>query len=115
MCEETAKIFSKMNVSIDPRQMRDLQTSYKQIVEIAKALLIDARLIIMDEPTTSLTQKEIDNVFSIIRGLTKDHDVTVIFISHKLGEVVDFCDSYTVLRNGENVASGSITQPDGTK
>lgn len=116
MCEETAKIFSKMNVSIDPRaMMRDLQTSYKQIVEIAKALLMDARLIIMDEPTTSLTQKEIDNVFGIIRGLTKDHDVTVIFISHKLGEVVDFCDSYTVLRNGENVASGSITQPDGTK
>ena len=62
-----------------------------------------------------MTQKEIDNVFSIIRGLTKDHGVTVIFISHKLGEVVDICDSYTVLRNGENVASGSITQPDGSK
>ncbi|MDI9499467.1 MAG: sugar ABC transporter ATP-binding protein [Clostridiaceae bacterium] len=116
MCEETAKVFKKMNVSIDPREvMRDLQTSYKQIVEIAKALLMDAKLIIMDEPTTSLTQKEIDNVFSIIRGLTKDHGVTVIFISHKLGEVVDICDSYTVLRNGENVASGSITQPDGSK
>lgn len=116
MCEETAKIFSKMNVTIDPRaMMRDLETSYKQIVEIAKSLLMDARLIIMDEPTTSLTQKEIDNVFNIIRGLTKDHDVTVIFISHKLGEVVDFCDSYTVLRNGENVSSGSITQPDGSK
>ena len=71
MCEETAKIFSKMNVSIDPRtMMRDLETSYKQIVEIAKALLMDARLI-MDEPTTSLTQKEIDNVFNIIRGLTR--------------------------------------------
>ena len=116
MCEETEKVFKKMNVSIDPRKMMgELETSYKQIVEIAKALLMDAKLIIMDEPTTSLTQKEIDNVFHIIRGLTKDHGVTAIFISHKLGEVVDFCDSYTVLRNGENVSSGSITLEDGTK
>ena len=116
MCAETAKVFEKMHVSIDPRKMmRELETSYKQIVEIAKALLMEAKLIIMDEPTTSLTQKEIDNVFSIIRNLTKEHDVTVIFISHKLGEVVDFCDSYTVLRNGENVSSGSIVQENGTK
>jgi ribose transport system ATP-binding protein len=69
----------------------------------------------MDEPTTSLTLKEIDNVFAIMRGLTTDHGVSIIFISHKLGEVVDFCDSYTVLRNGEKVADGYIMQPDGTK
>ena len=116
MCEETVRVFNKMNVSIDPRiMMRNLETSYKQVVEIAKALLMEAKLIIMDEPTTSLTQKEIDNVFEVIRGLTKDHGVTVIFISHKLGEVVDFCDSYTVLRNGENVSAGSIMQENGTK
>lgn len=88
MCAESTKIFEKMNVHIDPRRsMSSLETSYKQIVEIAKALLIDARLIIMDEPTTSLTQSEIDNVFDIVRGLTTNHGVTVIFISHKLGEV----------------------------
>ncbi len=116
MCAETTRVFEKMRVSIDPkRMMRDLETSYKQVVEIAKALLMEAKLIIMDEPTTSLTQKEIDNIFSIIRNLTVEHDVTVIFISHKLGEVVDFCDSYTVLRNGENVSSGSIVKEDGTK
>jgi ribose transport system ATP-binding protein len=116
MCEETEKVFKKMNVTIDPRtMMRDLETSYKQVVEIAKALLMDAKLIIMDEPTTSLTQKEIDNVFEIIRGLTRDHGVTVIFISHKLGEVVDFCDSYTVLRNGENISSGCILQENRAK
>ena len=116
MCMETKKVFEKMHVSIDPRKMMcELETSYKQVVEIAKALLMEAKLIIMDEPTTSLTQKEIDNVFAVIRGLTKDHGVTVIFISHKLGEVVDFCDSYTVLRNGENVSSGSIMQENGTK
>ncbi|MBQ8506261.1 MAG: sugar ABC transporter ATP-binding protein [Clostridia bacterium] len=116
MCEETQKVFDRMNVDINPRaMMHELETSYKQIVEIAKSLLRDAKLIIMDEPTTSLTQKEIDNVFSIMRNLTHTQGATIIFISHKLGEVVEFCDSYTVLRNGEKVFEGSITQPDGSK
>lgn len=116
MCEETKKVFDRMNVMIDPRaMMSELDTSYKQVVEIAKSLLHEAKLIIMDEPTTSLTQKEIDNVFKIMRNLTQTQGATIIFISHKLGEVVDFCDSFTVLRNGEKVYDGSITQPDGTK
>lgn len=111
MCAESTNIFNKMNVYIDPRRsMGSLETSYKQIVEIAKALLMDARLIIMDEPTTSLTQSEINNVFEIVKGLTANHGVTVIFISHKLGEVVDFCNSYTVLRNGQKVAEGAIEE-----
>ena len=116
MCEETQKVFDRMNVKINPRaMMHELETSYKQIVEIAKSLLRDAKIIIMDEPTTSLTQKEIDNVFSIMRNLTDTQGATIIFISHKLGEVVEFCDSYTVLRNGEKVFEGSITQQDGSK
>lgn len=116
MCEETQKVFDRMNVNINPRaMMHELDTSYKQIVEIAKSLLRDAKLIIMDEPTTSLTQKEIDNVFSIMRNLTQTQGATIIFISHKLGEVVEFCDSYTVLRNGEKVYDGSITLENGEK
>lgn len=116
MCRQSEEVFSRMNVQINPKaMMRDLETSYKQIVEIAKSLLRNAKLIIMDEPTTSLTLKEIDNVFAIMRGLTTEHGVSVIFISHKLSEVVDFCDSYTVLRNGEKVSDGCIMQPDGTK
>lgn len=116
MCEETQKVFDRMNVNINPRgMMYELETSYKQIVEIAKSLLRDAKLIIMDEPTTSLTQREIDNVFKIMRNLTQTQGATIIFISHKLGEVVEFCDSYTVLRNGEKVFDGSIAQPDGSK
>lgn len=115
MCEETKKVFERMNVHINPRaMMSELETSYKQIVEIAKSLLRNAKLIIMDEPTTSLTQKEIDNVFSIMRNLASQ-GATIIFISHKLGEVVEFCDSFTVLRNGEKVSDGSITRSDGTK
>ncbi len=116
MCEETRRVFEHMRVDIDPRaMMRDLETSYKQIVEIAKSVLRNARIIIMDEPTTSLTQTETENVFAIMRGLTKDHGATIIFISHKLGEVVEFCDSYTVLRNGEKVSDGYIMQEGGTK
>jgi len=116
MCKQSADVFSRMNVDIDPRtMMRDLDASYKQIVEISKSVLRNARIIIMDEPTTSLTQTEVENVFAIMRGLTKEHGVTIIFISHKLGEVVDFCDSYTVLRNGEKVSDGKINDPSGRK
>ncbi|NLF29032.1 MAG: sugar ABC transporter ATP-binding protein [Clostridiales bacterium] len=116
MCKLTQDVFDRMNVSIDPRQMMSkLETSYKQIVEIAKSLLREARIIIMDEPTTSLTQREIEKVFSIMRNLTREGGATILFISHKLNEVVEFCDGYTVLRNGEKVAEGRIVQPDGSK
>lgn len=80
MCNETQSVFERMNVKINPRAlMRELDTSYKQIVEIAKSLLRNAEIIIMDEPTTSLTQKEIDNVFSIMRTLSSQ-GTTIIWI-----------------------------------
>lgn len=108
MCIQTENIFRKMNVEVNPKTMvRDLQASYKQIIEIGKAILRDAQIIIMDEPTTSLTEPEVKNVFRVMKKLT-DTGTTIIFISHKLGEVVDFCDSYTILRNGENVNEGPI-------
>jgi ribose transport system ATP-binding protein len=114
MCRQSEETFRRMRVDIDPRaMMRNLETSYKQIVEIAKSLLRDAKLIIMDEPTTSLSLQEIDTVFSIMRNLTKEHGVTIIFISHKLGEVTDICDSFTVLRNGEKVVDGYINPQNG--
>jgi ribose transport system ATP-binding protein len=102
MIRRTEELFKTMNVRIDPAAMvRNLQATYKQIIEIAKAVLFNARLVIMDEPTTSLTQTEVEIVFSIMKNLTKNTGVTIIFISHKLKEVVEFCDSFTVLRNGE--------------
>ncbi|WP_066689334.1 sugar ABC transporter ATP-binding protein [Christensenella intestinihominis] len=114
MIQKTKEVFERMHVEIDPRAMMgDLQASYKQIVEIAKSVLMDAKLIIMDEPTTSLTQPEVENVFSIMRNLIEEHDVTIIFISHKLGEVVEFCDYYTVLRNGEMVGTHPIKSENG--
>lgn len=113
MIKKSQEVFDSMNVSLKPTEMvGDMTASSKQILEIAKSLLRKAKIIIMDEPTTSLSIPEIENVFRIMRNLTK-HGVTIIFISHKLGEVVEFCDKYTVLRNGVKVASGSITNENG--
>lgn len=113
MIKQTNEVFDHMHIKIDPREMvRNLDASYKQIIEIAKALLRDARIIIMDEPTTSLTTVEINNVFEIMRTL-RSKGATLIFISHKLGEVVDICDRFTVLRNGEKVVDGDIEGTEG--
>ena len=108
MQRKTAELFERMNIDLDPCTMvRDLDASYKQIVEIGRALLQDASLIIMDEPTTSLTEPEIQRVFAMMRTL-KEQGVGIVFISHKLGEVMEICDRYTVLRDGHMVASGQV-------
>lgn len=109
MCERCREIFRRMDVELDPRVMvRDLDASYKQIVEIARALLMEASIIIMDEPTTSLTDPEIRRVFDMMATLKKQ-GVAIVFISHKLKEVMTICDSYTVLRDGSVVARGSVS------
>lgn len=108
MIAETQKVFERMDLALDPRAMvRDLDASYKQIVEISRALLMNAQIIIMDEPTTSLTDPEIEHVFDILRTLQKQK-VGIVFISHKLREVMEICDRYTVLRDGVMVAAGAV-------
>ena len=112
MQKKTAELFERMNIDLDPCAMvRDLDASYKQIIEIGRALLQDASIIIMDEPTTSLTEPEIKRVFAMMRTL-KEQGVGIIFISHKLGEVMEICDRYTVLRDGNMVASGLVSETD---
>ena len=108
MQSKTRQLFEKMNLDLDPNIMvRDLDASYKQIVEISRALMQDASIIIMDEPTTSLTDPEIQRVFAMMRTL-KEQGVGIIFISHKLNEVMEICDRYTVLRDGNMVAQGLV-------
>ncbi len=110
MIKETEVVFKQMNVKLDPKTMvRDLDASYKQIVEICRAMMMKARIIIMDEPTTSLTEPEIERVFNMMSAL-KDHDVGIIFISHKLGEVMKICQRYLVLRDGLLVAEGNVKE-----
>jgi len=108
MFRKTEEIFEKMNVDLDPKTMvRDLDSSYKQIVEICRAMMTNASIIIMDEPTTSLTDVEIERVFNMMKTL-KDHNVGIIFISHKLNEVMQVCDRYLVLRDGNLVGEGIV-------
>ena len=112
MQRKTRELFERMNIDLDPNTMvRDLDASYKQIIEIGRALLQDASIIIMDEPTTSLTEPEIKRVFAMMRTL-KEQGVGIIFISHKLGEVMEICDRYTVLRDGHMVAEGLVSETD---
>ncbi|MEN2767039.1 sugar ABC transporter ATP-binding protein [Ornithinibacillus xuwenensis] len=108
MCRKTSDILMKLGVDIDPKEyVRNLDTSYKQLIEIAKALLHQSRLIIMDEPTTALAEHEVERLFSLMKSL-KESGVSFIYISHKLNEIKQICDSYTVLRDGELVGTGQI-------
>lgn len=106
MIARSAEVLQRIKLDIDPTTLvADLETSRKQLVEIAKALLFESKLIIMDEPTTALTNKEIDILFDIMRGL-KENGLSIIFISHKMPELFAICDKYTVLRDGKFIESG---------
>ncbi|AAK22845.1 sugar ABC transporter ATP-binding protein [Caulobacter vibrioides] len=87
--------------------VRGLTVAEQQMVEIAKAMTLNARLIIMDEPTAALSGREVDRLHAIIAGL-KARSVSVIYVSHRLGEVKAMCDRYTVMRDGRFVASGDV-------
>lgn len=108
MEEDTLDLFSLLSFDLNPRiKMRDLSVAGQQIVEIAKAVSYDAKLIIMDEPTSSLTSNEIDDLFKIVKRLTA-RKVSVIYISHKLDEIFAICDRVTILRDGEYITSRPI-------
>jgi|LSQX01.2.fsa_nt_gb ribose transport system ATP-binding protein len=97
------KLFSEMGVQINPRAIvSSLSMAEMQIVEIAKALIRDAKLLIMDEPTAPLTINETEVLFSIVRKL-RERGVTIIYISHRLSEVFELSDRVTVMRDGEVV------------
>ncbi len=108
MVEETRKLMKNLGVDIDPQELAgNLDTSKKQLLEIAKTIYADARLFILDEPTTALNNEEIDKLFGIIRRL-KGEGKSFIFISHKMPEIFQIADRYTVLRNGCFIHSGFI-------
>ena len=108
MIAKTRELFDNLGVDIDPTAMvSSLETSKKQLLEIAKALFANAKLLILDEPTTSLNQNEIDSLFAIVHRL-KEQGHSFIFISHKMNEIFAIADRYTVLRNGEFIESGNI-------
>ena len=108
MIARAAELFESLGVDIDPDiNVSELEPSKKQLLEIAKAIFANAKLIILDEPTTSLNNNEIEHLFSIVRRL-KEQGKSFIFISHKMNEIFTIADSYTVLRNGVFINSGRI-------
>ncbi len=102
------ELFGRMNVPIDPEtRCAELSVAQQQVVEIAKALAMDARLIIMDEPTAALTDQEVATLFAIIRDL-KSRGIGVLYVSHRLDEVFEICDRATVMRDGRYIATRPV-------
>lgn len=108
MLEKSSEILKSLNFDIDPRRMvKDLSAGERQMVEIAKALVHESSLIIMDEPTNSLTEVEIENLFKIIRNI-KSKGISVIFISHRIDELMKITDTVTIIRDGEVIITDTI-------
>jgi rhamnose transport system ATP-binding protein len=107
MYREVEALTASLGVALDPRTpVQGLSVADQQLVEIAKALSLEARVVVMDEPTAALSSRETEQLFRIVREL-RDRGVAVLFISHRLEEVFELADTVTVLRDGEHV----ITTP----
>lgn len=108
MIKQTIELFERLQIKTDPEELvANLDPSNKQLVEIAKVLHQNAKLVILDEPTTSLNISEIKTLFKIVNNLKKQ-GTSFVYISHKMPEIFALCDTYTVLRNGLLIDSGFI-------
>ena len=105
MYRDTKAIFDELDIDIDPRaRVGTLSVSQMQMIEIAKAFSYNAKIVIMDEPTSSLTEKEVNHLFTIIRKL-KERGCGIVYISHKMEEIFQLCDEITILRDGQWIAT----------
>ncbi len=112
MRKRTLELFKTIDIHLDPdTDLAKLSVSQRQMVEIAKAISYDAKIIVLDEPTSSLTLKETRLLFQIIKSL-KDKGVSVIYISHKMDEIFEICDEVTVLRDGNYIGTETISDID---
>ena len=103
MYRQTGELLKTLNIPLDPKtKMGNLRVADQQLVEIAKAVSYHARILIMDEPTSSITDREVENLYAIIRDLKK-RNTGIIYISHKMEEVYTITDKITVLRDGESI------------
>lgn len=115
MNHAAAEILADLNINIDPRvKMRSLSVAEMQLVEIAKAVSTDAEIIIMDEPTSALTEAEVANLYDTVRDL-KSRGKAIVYISHKIEEIFAIADEITVLRDGEFVSHDKIAAFDHDK
>ncbi|MGQ9473291.1 MAG: sugar ABC transporter ATP-binding protein [Candidatus Caldatribacteriaceae bacterium] len=108
--KRSSELLARVGLDKDPRVLvKDLTVAERQMVEIAKALSFESRIFVLDEPTSPLTDKEVENLFRIIREL-KNRGETIIYISHRLNEIFEICDSVTVIRDGEVVDTMPVAQ-----
>lgn len=106
---ETQLLITRLGIDLTPmRLVRDLSVAEQQMVEIARALSMDSSIIIMDEPTSALSEYEVQQMIRIVREL-KDQGISIIFITHHLEEAFEICDRVTVLRDGQNVDTKAIS------
>ena len=104
--QQSSQLLKDLHINVDCNELvENLKISDRQMVEIAKALSLDARIIIMDEPTSSLSEKEIETFFSIVKRLKREQKVSFIFISHRLKEVAEISDRITILRDGKKIST----------
>mgnify|MGYP003378986060 CR=1 FL=1 len=114
--KQADKMLKKVKLSVNPAaKIKDLGVGKQQLIEIAKALSKDVKLLILDEPTAALNEDDSENLLSLLRDL-KEHGVTCIMISHKLKEVISIADTVTVLRDGQTVVTldahkGEVSEP----
>ncbi len=112
MRQEVKKILDRLGVEIDPGQrMNELSVGQQQMIEIAKALMVDAQVIIMDEPTAALTQSETTVLFQVVNSL-REKGVSIVYISHRMEEIFELCDRITVLRDGSYIGTKEIKKTD---
>lgn len=108
MEKKAKEIFKSLSCTLDLQsRIKDISMAQKQMVEIAKALTFDTKVLIMDEPTASLTQREVKSLFQIIRNL-KERGVSIVYISHRLEEIFEVCDRTTVIRDGQYISTHDI-------
>ena len=108
MRKNAAQIFRRLSADLDPDMLvRDLGMAQKQMTEIAKALTFHSNIIIFDEPTASLTDKEVKSLFQIIRGM-RDEGCGIVYISHRMEEIFDLCDRVTVVRDGQYISTRNV-------
>ena len=112
MRKKAKEVLDMMGVDINPSAvMSELSVGQQQMIEICKALMVDAKVIIMDEPTAALTQSETDALFKVIHSLRKK-GVSMVYISHRMEEIFELCDRITVLRDGSYIGTEEIKDID---
>lgn len=112
MRKKAKEVLDMMGVDINPAAvMSELSVGQQQMIEICKALMVDAKVIIMDEPTAALTQSETDALFKVIHSLRKK-GVSMVYISHRMEEIFELCDRITVLRDGSYIGTEQIKDID---